>query len=843
MTARTTNESNSAANSLRGLVEMKLPHQQTGKLFSIRIARPILGSHPECDIHLPFADLAPQHLAFSFGRSQVAVKTLATPFQVDGRTYREYLFNQPTVLSIGELRITVTPANFVTKEVKKELPPPIQHAHAPHANRPNIAPEPAPTPPIAMNPVAAPINFDDAIPKIETLIKNWIDPLQGAIESLRSNLEEIKEYTKPSYPVIEIESHLHDDITRLEGNLTQRIDSHLQLLFDEVGKLRSETQQTPVVDVATQESLQQFASDLEHARNEIQYLQQQVHVIAAERNSAQEQVESLSKQLSSTCEAFELHRQNEELGSEEQSRLDGELQRLEQELQQVQATAEEQILAWQAAHSELQQQLEHWQTEAARREQELRQLQEESQARWAQHELQAESPQVAASFPKPLPQEELLGYSPIEDSPIGFEEEWHSPSSRKPVPDSLDVFGTPEPEAAMPGQRFADEMGEGEAFAGFTREDHASGGIASPDDEQVGLSEYGYDSNRDESTEEDEVSPFLASFLKKEESTEEDDLAPKSRESNAEASRRTYESLKKSLLESRNEEAVGEEDFETSSIPSSGLDEYVGFGVAEEAIDEDSAPDEPEEETFHSRSNRILGALREASRDVESDDEGSDEEDGSQAGQSFAQDREQNTFVSRTAQPKSEENEEEDSIEAYMQRLLQRVRGNSDTVSGTPAESAAPKPVPAKSVTQKIERARLTEPAKPQPAEPKTTTDFVKETSAVETKSSTDEFVPRQAAPERNKGIAAMRELANSTARTAIEKSDRRKLAAQAFFKAAVVLIGLGGGFLLLLLNGLRPNMALVGAISGFGVAALWGPEAIQLNRNLRKLDSEGAPK
>ncbi len=87
--------------------------------------------------------------------------------------------------------------------------------------------------------------------------------------------------------------------------------------------------------------------------------------------------------------------------------------------------------------------------------------------------------------------------------------------------------------------------------------------------------------------------------------------------------------------------------------------------------------------------------------------------------------------------------------------------------------------------------------------------------------------------------MAAMRELANSTARKAIEKSDRRKLAAEAFFKAAVVIIGLVGGVVLLLLNGFRFNMALVGAISGFGVALLWGFEAIQLNKNLRKQNRE----
>lgn len=92
--------------------------------------------------------------------------------------------------------------------------------------------------------------------------------------------------------------------------------------------------------------------------------------------------------------------------------------------------------------------------------------------------------------------------------------------------------------------------------------------------------------------------------------------------------------------------------------------------------------------------------------------------------------------------------------------------------------------------------------------------------------------------------MEAMRELANVTARKAIEKSDRRRLAAQGFFKLSVACIGLAGALFLLLINGTRMNMALVGMFAGFGVAALWGWESLSLISNLAAQPSakRGAP-
>ena len=93
---------------------------------------------------------------------------------------------------------------------------------------------------------------------------------------------------------------------------------------------------------------------------------------------------------------------------------------------------------------------------------------------------------------------------------------------------------------------------------------------------------------------------------------------------------------------------------------------------------------------------------------------------------------------------------EDDSIEEYMARLLQRVRADE----ATPSTSFTPAPAP-----------QIQQPAQPIERSPE----------PEETPKSADpsDFVPRRAAPENS--LAAMRELANESARAAISVSDKNR--------------------------------------------------------------------
>jgi hypothetical protein len=119
----------------------------------------------------------------------------------------------------------------------------------------------------------------------------------------------------------------------------------------------------------------------------------------------------------------------------------------------------------------------------------------------------------------------------------------------------------------------------------------------------------------------------------------------------------------------------------------------------------------------------------------------------------------------------SVEPSDEESIEKYMERLMQRVRGDSTSGARPPLaavfQAAAEQAKPA-------QRVPAPEADAPQPVTP-------------------EEYVPRSQAPEQSQNLAAMRELANSAARSAIEKHHQKshgKQAAGRLLGAGIVLLG-----------------------------------------------------
>ncbi len=117
--------------------------------------------------------------------------------------------------------------------------------------------------------------------------------------------------------------------------------------------------------------------------------------------------------------------------------------------------------------------------------------------------------------------------------------------------------------------------------------------------------------------------------------------------------------------------------------------------------------------------------------------------------------------VSETAvTPSPSEEEDEDSIEAYMNRLLQRVQGeSSQRKDGSSATSPSTSSVSV-SASQSI------------PHSASVTASGIASTETVSEFLDPDEpMVPRSQAPEKTSNLSAMRELANQSARTAIIRS------------------------------------------------------------------------
>jgi hypothetical protein len=153
---------------------------------------------------------------------------------------------------------------------------------------------------------------------------------------------------------------------------------------------------------------------------------------------------------------------------------------------------------------------------------------------------------------------------------------------------------------------------------------------------------------------------------------------------------------------------------------------------------------------------------------------------------------------------------DDDSIEAYMTRLLKRVRGDAP---GQPAEATfAPPPRPAP-----VAEAR---PAAREPAAVETPVEPVEPLPA-------EQFLPRNRPPELNTSLVAMRELANSAARTAIVHHERKSGGKLAFTKAV-------GAGLTLVCSGVAAYFAHrmqslyggIGAAIGGLAACYWGGKA-----------------
>ena len=181
------------------------------------------------------------------------------------------------------------------------------------------------------------------------------------------------------------------------------------------------------------------------------------------------------------------------------------------------------------------------------------------------------------------------------------------------------------------------------------------------------------------------------------------------------------------------------------------------------------------------------------------------------------------------SEPKGDE--EEESVEDYMKRLMARMRGGSleeepklsspPPVALAPATSAPP--------VDSTSPSKITLPAPVTERVPSSTTSPF----------NPEEYVPKALAPEKNRNMAAMRELANTSARSAIQVSARRRYGTAIALKLAIALIGLGVGVTLVMINGFNVNIGLIAAIASFLVALIWGFDAFTTLKPLLRTAGE----
>ncbi len=172
-----------------------------------------------------------------------------------------------------------------------------------------------------------------------------------------------------------------------------------------------------------------------------------------------------------------------------------------------------------------------------------------------------------------------------------------------------------------------------------------------------------------------------------------------------------------------------------------------------------------------------------------------------------------------SAASSSAESGEEESIEDYMKRLMARMRGGS--VEDEPKPAA---PAPAVASVAPVSSSSSDSMSSPKIALPSSITERASSTTTGPF--DPEEYVPKALAPEKTRNMAAMRELANTSARSAIQVSARRRYGTAIALKLAIALTGLGVGVTLIMINGLNVNIGLIATVASFLVAMIWGFDA-----------------
>jgi hypothetical protein len=177
------------------------------------------------------------------------------------------------------------------------------------------------------------------------------------------------------------------------------------------------------------------------------------------------------------------------------------------------------------------------------------------------------------------------------------------------------------------------------------------------------------------------------------------------------------------------------------------------------------------------------------------------------------------TSPDQPAVPAGGDEEPEESVEDYMARLMQRLRGG-DTASPAPAASAVSVPTSEEAAVAHV----LDTDAETPPA-----SDVVEPPAPVAPPIQPCEYKPRNQAPERGAGLDALRDLANSSARSAISTHKVKTHGKAAMGRAIAAGLALLGAVAFVCWQGYDGVVGLAGTGIALVLAMIWGVQAVFL--------------
>ncbi len=252
------------------------------------------------------------------------------------------------------------------------------------------------------------------------------------------------------------------------------------------------------------------------------------------------------------------------------------------------------------------------------------------------------------------------------------------------------------------------------------------------------------------------------------------------------------------LLEQTTSEPVGEESEPVEAAPSHPRGAPVNTAEVLARLGHGELLDEPDSNENAPTANQSAPAASVLAEALQQDDHRSSEPAADEGGP-------EPLASAAAADSASEEN----AIEDYMNRLLERVRGEQ-------APTEAPVHHPARTPITETPWQAKTAPEPEQPPE-----------------EATGEYLPRSVAPEHSDSLAAMRSLANDSARSAIARHAVRNWMEVAKYQIFGATIGITMSAVSFVAIASQPLMGGVGIISGIALTAIFGAQALSVRRAL----------
>ncbi len=762
------------------------PSGKCNKKWLVQDSRVSIGSHRDCSIQLLSDEIEAVHAVLNFGRHHILLKAFGDDVMVDNRLVREWLFDQACDIQIASHTLRIVPQRDTSK----------QTASVKTSGSDSVSDKVEDTP-------SQPATAGSDLAAIQQLMETLILPLRQGLDDVKQQIGQTPASepanTEARVPADEqAPNRLLDEIDRRIRSILQEQDGHLTAALSEFqNNLRVQDEEKQVQDrIPTLESIQTFAQKVEGGFAELR-----------------RELESIQKTQQQLLDAETINRRFAALEAHSES-VEQSLREIQHELIMHSSNTIPPLAAVPVDTPE--------RNEYQKLQRDLTELRSYSQ--------QASS-DLYDELIKLRKQIEARSYSDSMDT-LRQGKELTQPQASLPTNPAVDYSSQDYnvPSYLPTGTQSHAQNDFSEQESEDIRPQYEETPVPHSEDATAELSHQAEPRvGRNPVSAQDIYARFKQEFLQ-------DPVDPEPSHAAASTFGAEFETADedKSPLPIRASQPFAPDAFDSQPIESP----YPSKAIEETALnehdrmvdfrDEHGYENEHEDEVVASAeipSSEVdrYSSFRNATADETLSDE--DESTESPKGHGTTPVNSHNTIdaIHAGVTTHGQHGEEEDSIESYMEQLLRRVRGDTSIIN------------PSKSTESTNEAKRQETDERRQILHESLQTDTDKVPSLLPSETAEWEpFRARQIAPDKLPDITAMRELANSSTRSAINHSQRKRMVSTIYSKLIVSIVGFLSMFFLYSLNGMQVNIAMFGTVASLIVGCIWGWESISEWMKLR---------